>query len=315
MVKQESLEIGENDDHEYTVEKVLKSRIVNGQKQVLIKWEGYSAVYNTWEPAENIHTVPVEKAIPQTKRGCKSIASETNEQKENLKSKQEKQENRSFNSRTPKRLKQLGTATAADNIHQNSFTKTKQTKRERRSLCDESEKFLRRVSLNLRPPKRFKPDVPAPQTNPVKLGDVYNPPEIEKIIGKRTKANSQTEYLLTFKGTKKQIWEPSENKDIQQFIAEYEACLDQSRIKTQTNTEKLEANKQPSTELSTPIVEDCFQETNMMMKINIEIFRNDDQLMFKSGDDQLVQLNINALDKRGFCKAILNIMPSIKLKK
>jgi hypothetical protein len=38
----------------YIIEKILKTRIFNGKKYMLIKWLGYSHEWNTWEPEENL---------------------------------------------------------------------------------------------------------------------------------------------------------------------------------------------------------------------------------------------------------------------
>ncbi|XP_022533401.2 E3 SUMO-protein ligase CBX4-like [Astyanax mexicanus] len=41
-------------DHVFTVESIQKKRVHKGRLQYLVKWRGWSAKYNTWEPEENI---------------------------------------------------------------------------------------------------------------------------------------------------------------------------------------------------------------------------------------------------------------------
>ena len=43
-----------NENGEYTVEKILKSRIVNGQKEYLVKWSWYPSSDATWENVKNL---------------------------------------------------------------------------------------------------------------------------------------------------------------------------------------------------------------------------------------------------------------------
>ena len=45
---------GKTKDSEYLMEKILARRTVKGQKQVLIKWKGYSNAFNSWEPESNL---------------------------------------------------------------------------------------------------------------------------------------------------------------------------------------------------------------------------------------------------------------------
>ena len=49
-----------NDDEKqefFQVEKIHNHKIVKGQKFYLIKWVGYSAKENTWEPIEHLSNV------------------------------------------------------------------------------------------------------------------------------------------------------------------------------------------------------------------------------------------------------------------
>lgn len=40
---------------EYSVERILRKRNRNGRVEYLIKWEGFNADHNTWEPRENLY--------------------------------------------------------------------------------------------------------------------------------------------------------------------------------------------------------------------------------------------------------------------
>jgi hypothetical protein len=52
----------ESNDEYYIIEKILKSRIVNGRKEFRIKWLGYTNDWNTWEPEENVRTEIIESS-------------------------------------------------------------------------------------------------------------------------------------------------------------------------------------------------------------------------------------------------------------
>ena len=39
----------------HTVERIVNKRRQNGRNEYLIKWEGYLATDNTWEPENNMH--------------------------------------------------------------------------------------------------------------------------------------------------------------------------------------------------------------------------------------------------------------------
>lgn len=64
----------ENSNQEYEVEEILSKKMVKGKPFYLVKWKGYSASENTWEPQENVRNLKrlidkIETSTNSTKNG------------------------------------------------------------------------------------------------------------------------------------------------------------------------------------------------------------------------------------------------------
>lgn len=133
----------------------------------------------------------------------------------------------------------------------------------------------------------------------------HKPPEIEKIVGKRIRSGDCLEYLIQFKNlsAKHNIWEPAENKDIQEKIAEYEAQLVKEKVNSQTcKQEPLEENDQitPTDSLGIMIKD------SKMKRVSLDIFENDSTILLVKDENNFVQLD-KFSDKYSFCQAVLNV--------
>ena len=48
------MDSSDSDEESYEVEKIVKSRSVNGRTEYFVKWKNYPSTQNTWEPIENL---------------------------------------------------------------------------------------------------------------------------------------------------------------------------------------------------------------------------------------------------------------------
>lgn len=154
----------EEEEEEYSVEKIIDKRIVKGKTEYFLKWKGYPDSENTWEPVSNLDCPELIQAF-----------------EDNLKKKKEEKPSTS-KPKTPttgatKKKKSLG-ATAS--------TSSKEVKKEEEDDDIPSPK-----------PKKMKKDIPKKEDGPRGFNRKLDP---EKIIG-ATDSSGELMFLIKWKGT------------------------------------------------------------------------------------------------------------------
>jgi hypothetical protein len=199
----------DGEEEEYEVEDIIDHKTVRGKLQYLIRWKGYDADNDTWEPESTVNCPEIiarynEKDVKPAKKGRpKKGAKEAEDQDENEEPVEEEEKAENDSAESEKSLP------AAKKTSPRGRPKTKKSSGKPKKLNNDEDN-----------------NGDAEDDDEVEY-------EVEKIIDVHFKRNGEREFLIRWKGFKSDsdTWEPEDNVNCADLIEKFMKKVNEAKGK------------------------------------------------------------------------------------
>lgn len=235
----------------YEVQKIVAGRVDKGKKFFLIRWKGYSAKDDTWEPMASLDCPALIKEYEKSQKSPKGKKSIVPDDDDDDDEDEDYEVEQIVNDKTERGKKfylvkwkgypsndntwEPATSLSCPDLVAKYNTKSKASPKSPKSNGKVDRKRKRDTSVpakETKSPKRgrksvtYADELQDPDTDPIAInggdGDGENEWEVDKVVGAR-KQKGNTEYLIRWKGcaASSDTWEPEWNVNCPDAIAKY----------------------------------------------------------------------------------------------